>query len=147
MPALAELGELYSEKILAIAGNPPAAPRLAAPDASVKRVSRLCGSTVEVDIVVDGGVVAQYGHTVRACALGQTSAAIVARHIAGTSTAEFRQLATTMRCMLTAGGPPPSGRWDDLRYLEPVREYPHRHASTLLVFDAVVEALDTIEAG
>ena len=92
-------------------------------------------------------VIAGYGHDISACALGQTSAAIVATNVIGTPVAEFRALRDQMTAMLKADGTPPAGRWADLSYLEPVREYPPRHTSTLLVFDAVVEALDKIEAG
>lgn len=141
-----ELSELYSERILEIAGNPPDAPRLAHPGASARKVSRLCGSVIEVDIAVEDGRITSYGHEVAACALGQTSAAIVAREIVGTSTAEFRRIRDEMIAMLKTDGPPPAGKWADLRYLEPVRDYKPRHGSTLLVFDAVAEALDRIEA-
>jgi NifU-like protein involved in Fe-S cluster formation len=141
-----ELSELYSERILEIAGNPPDAPRLAHPGASARKVSRLCGSVIEVDIAVEDGRITGYGHEVAACALGQTSAAIVAREIVGTSTAEFRRVRDEMIAMLKADGPPPAGKWADLRFLEPVRDYKPRHGSTLLVFDAIAEALDRIEA-
>lgn len=141
-----ELSDLYSEKILQIAGNPPKVPRLAAPDASARKVSRVCGSSIEVDVVVSDGVIAAYGHDLSACALGQTSAAIVAREIVGTPVGEFRAVRDQMVSMLKEEGAPPSGKWADLRYLEPVREYTPRHTSTLLVFEAVVEALDKIEA-
>ncbi len=141
-----DLSDLYSEKILEIAGNPPAAERLAEPDASARKVSRICGSVIEVDLRVRDGVIIGYGHEVSACALGQTSAAIVAGSIVGTRAGEFRALRTAMIAMLKADGPPPDGKWADLRYLEPVRDYKPRHASTLLVFDAVVDALDQIEA-
>ena len=142
-----ELSDLYSEKILEIAGNVPATQRLADPDASVRRVSRICGSMIDVDLKVLDGVIVAYGHEINACALGQTSAAIVAREIVGTGTRDFRQLRQQMTAMLKADGAPPTGKWDDLKYLEPVREYHARHASTLLVFDAVADALDKIESG
>ena len=143
-----ELSDLYSQKILEIAANQPIPGRLALPDATVRRVSRVCGSSIEVDISVSAdGTISAYGHKISACALGQTSAAIVATHIAGTSVAEFRVLRSQMTDMLKANGAPPSGKWADLAYLEPVRDYPPRHTSTLLVFDAVVEALDKIDAG
>ncbi|KFL28674.1 nitrogen fixation protein NifU [Devosia sp. 17-2-E-8] len=141
-----ELSDLYSEKILQIAGNPPKAPRLADPDASARKVSRVCGSSVEVDVTVSDGIITGYGHDLSACALGQTSAAIVAREIVGTPVDEFRTVRDQMFRMLKEEGAPPSGKWDDLRFLEPVREYKPRHTSTMLVFDAVVEALDKIEA-
>jgi NifU-like protein involved in Fe-S cluster formation len=137
-----ELSDLYSQRILEIAANQPIPGRLAAPDASVRRVSRVCGSSIEVDIAVRDGVIAGYGHSISACALGQTSTAIVAANIIGTPPAEFRALRDEMTAMLKSGGPPPTGRWADLAWLEPVRDYAPRHTSTLLVFDAVVEALD-----
>jgi NifU-like protein involved in Fe-S cluster formation len=141
-----ELSDLYSEKILQIAGNQPIPGRLADPDASARRVSRVCGSTIEVDVRVVDGVIVGYGHEISACALGQTSAAVVASNIAGTPTEEFRELREQMTAMLKEEGPPPAGKWDDLKYLQPVRDYRPRHTSTLLVFDAVVDALDKIES-
>ena len=142
-----ELSDLYSQRILEIAANQPIPGRLANPDATVRRVSRVCGSAIEVDILVADGLITGYGHKISACALGQTSAAVVATNVVGTPVAEFRALRDQMTAMLKADGVPPAGKWADLAYLEPVREYPPRHTSTLLVFDAVVEALDKIEAG
>lgn len=142
-----ELSDLYSEKILDLAANAPQPGRLAQPDASARKTSKVCGSVVEVDLVVRGGVIVAYGHQVSACALGQTSAAVVAREIVGTPAGEFVALRETVRTMLNeAGAPLPDGKWSDLRYLEPVRDYRARHASTMLVFDAVVAALEKIES-
>ncbi len=141
-----ELSDLYSEKILELAANPPPAERLASPDASARRVSRICGSMIEVDLTVRDGIITAYGHEVSACALGQTSAAIVASRIVGTPIAEFRRVRDQMTAMLKAGGAPPTGKWSDLAFLEPVRDYKPRHTSTLLVFDAVAEALDRLES-
>lgn len=144
---MVELSDLYSEKILEIAGNQPIPGRLTDPDASARRVSRVCGSVIEVDVRVDRGIITAYGHDVQACALGQTSAAIVATHVIGTPTAEFRRVRDEMTAMLKADGAPPAGeRWGDLRYLEPVRDYRPRHTSTLLVFEAVCDALDKLDA-
>ena len=142
-----ELSDLYSQRILEIAANQPIPGRLAQPDASARRVSRVCGSSIEVDIAVTDERISGYGHKISACALGQTSAAIVATNIVGTPVAEFRALRETMIAMLKEDGAPPSGRWSDLAFLEPVRDYAPRHISTLLVFDAVADALDKIEAG
>jgi len=143
-----ELSDLYSQKILEIAANQPIPGRLVAPDDTARRVSRVCGSSIEVDISMSvDGIISAYGHKISACALGQTSAAIVATHIVGTPADEFRALRVQMTEMLKASGTPPAGKWADLAYLEPVRDYALRHTSTLLVFDAVVEALDKIEAG
>jgi NifU-like protein involved in Fe-S cluster formation len=140
-----ELSDLYSEKILTLAANIPATPRLTDPDASARRVSRVCGSVVEVDLKLSDGAVSAYGQSVSACALGQTSAAVMAANIIGATPDELRLVRTQMVAMLKADGAPPTGaRWSDLQYLEPVREYKPRHASTLLVFDAVVDALDAI---
>jgi NifU-like protein involved in Fe-S cluster formation len=142
-----ELSDLYSQKILEIAANQPIPGRLPAPDATARRVSRVCGSSIEVDIAVRDGRITGYGHKLSACALGQTSAAIVATYVVGTTVGEFRALHKQMTAMLKANGTPPAGKWADLAYLEPVRDYAPRHNSTLLVFDAVVDALDKIEAG
>jgi NifU-like protein involved in Fe-S cluster formation len=141
-----ELSDLYSGKILDLAGNALQPPRLDHPHATARKVSRVCGSMIEVDIAVEGGVITAYGHELSACALGQTSAAVVAREIVGTPVVEFIALRQTMHDMLKADGAPPIGRWDDLKYLEPVKNYPNRHVSTLLVFDAVAAALEKIES-
>ena len=140
-----DLNDLYSEKILDLAANALQPARLTAPDASARKVSRVCGSVIEVDLAVRDGVVVDYGHDISACALGQTSAAVVAREIVGTPVDEVRALRAQMHAMLKENGAPPTGKWSDLKYLEPVREYRPRHMSTLLVFDAMVEALDKIQ--
>ena len=141
-----DISDLYSQKILELAANALQPPRLANPDASARKVSRVCGSLIEVDVVVRDGVIAEYGHHLSACALGQTSAAVVAREIVGTPAGEFLLLRNQMHAMLEADGMPPAGKWADLAYLEPVRDYKARHISTLLVFDAVAEALEKIES-
>ncbi len=107
---------------------------------------KLRGSTVEVDLEMDGDVVTDYGQTVRACLLGQTAASVMGREIVGSPAAELRAVGAAMRAMLKADGPPPSGRWADLALLESVRDYKARQASTLLVFDAVEDAIAQIEA-
>lgn len=138
-----ELSDLYSAKLLELAANAPDPGRLVAPQGTSRRRARLCGSTIEVDVRVEAGIITEYGHTVRACALGQTSAAIVARAAVGTPVAELRRVRDDMVAMLRSNGPPPEGaRWGDLKYLEPVRAFPARHDSTLLVFDALCEALE-----
>ena len=141
-----ELSDLYSEKILDLAGNARQPGRLGAPDASARKVSRVCGSVIEVDVVVRDGVIAGYGHEISACALGQTSAAVVAREVVGTPVDEFLSVRQAMHDMLKAEGSPPTGKWSDLKYLEPVRRYPARHVSTLLVFDAIAAALEKLES-
>jgi NifU-like protein involved in Fe-S cluster formation len=142
-----ELSDLYSDRILELVSNAPQPGRLADAAASARKVSRICGSMIEVDLAVREGVITGYGHEISACALGQTSAAIVAGAIVGTPVAEFLALRTSMQQMLSAEGPPPAGeRWTDLRYLEPVRAFPNRHPSVMLVFDAVAAALENIES-
>lgn len=143
---MADLDDIYNQKIFELAAEAPASARLERPDATASAHSKLCGSTITVDVNVADGRIAGFGQTVKACLLGQASASIVARNILGTPPAEFRNVAHTMRRMLKEKGLPPDGRWADLKMLEPVRDYPHRHASTLLVFDAVERALDEIEA-
>jgi NifU-like protein involved in Fe-S cluster formation len=140
------LNEVYNAKILDLAGNIPRLGRLDRPDASATAHSKLCGSTVTVDLKMEGPVVTDFAHDVKACALGQASSSIMARHVVGAKPAELRELRETVRKMLKETGPPPSGKWADIAVLEPVRDYKARHASTLLTFDAVVSALDQIEA-
>jgi len=140
------LDDIYNAKILEFAGNIPRVGRLDHPDASAKAHSKLCGSTVVVDLCMRDGVVTDFAHDVKACALGQASSSIMARNIIGASASELRDVQKTMRAMLKEGEGPPEGRFADLKFLEPVREYKARHASTLLTFDAVVDALDQIEA-
>jgi NifU-like protein involved in Fe-S cluster formation len=95
---------------------------------------------------MEGDVVTGYGQSVKACLLGQSAASVMGREIIGSSASELREVGTAMRKMLKEGGPPPSGRWADLAMLEPVRDYKARHPSTLLVFDAVEDAIAQIEA-
>lgn len=140
------LDDIYNAKILEFAGNIPRIGRLEQPDATAKAHSKLCGSTVLVDICVKDGVVSDFAHDVKACALGQASSSIMAQNVVGASVAELRDAQKTMRAMLKEGGDPPKGRFEDLKFLEPVREYKARHTSTMLTFDAVVDALDQIEA-
>ena len=140
------LDDVYNAKILELAGNIPHLGRLDAPDASARAHSKLCGSTVDVDVKMHEGVVTAFGHEVKACALGQAASSIMARHVIGASADELRQVRNEMHAMLKENGSPPQGRFDECAYLEPVRDYKARHASTLLTFEAVVEAVDKIEA-
>ncbi|MAW86493.1 MAG: iron-sulfur cluster assembly scaffold protein [Phyllobacteriaceae bacterium] len=139
------IDDVYNAKILGFAGNIPRMPRLENPDATATAHSKLCGSTVTVNIKVADGVVTDFAHDVKACALGQASSSIMAQTIVGASVEELRALRETMRRMLKENGPAPEGRFADFRYLEPVRDYKARHASTMLTFDAVVDCLDQIE--
>ncbi|MBW8637061.1 iron-sulfur cluster assembly scaffold protein [Hoeflea sp. WL0058] len=139
------MDEVYNEKILEFAGNIPNVGEMEDADATARAHSKLCGSTVNIWLKMDGDVVSDFSHTVKACALGQASSSIMARNIVGATTDELRGVRKTMYAMLKENGPPPTGRFEDLKYLEPVRDYRARHASTLLTFDAVVDALDQIE--
>ena len=139
------INKIYNKRILELAADIPRQGRLAHPDASATVHSKLCGSTVTVDLRVENGAVVDFSHEVKACALGQASSSIMARHVIGSTFGELRSLRDQMRAMLKENAPPPSGAWADLAVLEPVRDYKARHASTLLTFDAVVKALDEIE--
>lgn len=139
------LDDIYNKRILELAGNIPRIGRLAEPHGTARAHSKLCGSTVTVDLRVDDGVVSDFAHDVKACALGQASSSLMARNVIGADAEELRGLHRQMHEMLEEGGPPPEGRWSELACLEPVRAFKARHASTLLTFDAVVEALERAE--
>ena len=143
---MADLDDIYSARILELAGAISHNGRIEAPDASATAHSKLCGSTVTIDLTMQDGRVRRYGQVVKACLLGQAACAVMAREIIGSDAAELRAVSARMRAMLKANGPPPDGRWADLGVLEPVRDYKGRHASVLLVFDAVESALREIEA-
>jgi SUF system NifU family Fe-S assembly protein len=141
------LNEVYNKRIIELAGTIPRIGRLSDAEASATAHSRLCGSTVTVDLKMDGDMVTDFAHEVKACALGQASSSIMARHVIGSKAAELRQLRETVRKMLKENGEPPrEGKWADIAVLEPVRDYKARHASTMLTFDAVVDAIGQIEA-
>lgn len=142
------LGELYTDGVLDAAAAIPPAHRLDAPQASATKVSRVCGSEVTVDLSLDEGVVSEFGMEARACALGQASASILARNIIGVEPEALYTLKNEMRAMLKEDGDPPQGeRWRDLAMLAPIRDYPQRHASTLLAFEAVCDCLDQLGYG
>jgi NifU-like protein involved in Fe-S cluster formation len=139
------LDDIYNKRILELAANIPRLGRLSAPQATAVAHSKLCGSKVTVDLVMKDGKVVDFAQEIKACALGQASSSVVARHIIGSTGDEMRALRDTMRAMLKENGPPPTGRWADAAVLEPVRDFKARHASTLLTFDAVVDAISQIE--
>lgn len=141
------INDLYSRRILKLAADVQRTERLTDPQATVTKTSPLCGSRVTVDLKLDGDVISDFAHEVKACALGQTSCSIMARNAVGTSAEEIREVADTMRKMLKEEGDPPTGRWQDLEVLEPVRDYKSRHASVMLTFDAVLQAIDEIRSG
>ena len=139
------IDDLYSNRILALAANMPRAGRLAAPQASAEKVAKLCGSRIIVDLVLTDGKVSDFAQEVHACALGQASAAILGANIIGATVEEIRQARDGLRAMLKAAGSVPGGRFADLGVLAPVRDYPARHASTLLAFEAALEAAAAID--
>jgi NifU-like protein involved in Fe-S cluster formation len=143
------LSDIYNSRILELAANLPRIGRLAEPGGSATAHSKLCGSTVTVDVALDAhGRVTDFAHDVKACALGQASSSIMARHVLGSDAEELRALRDRMRAMLKQDGTPPEGRWADCAVLEPVRDFKARHASTLLTFDATVEAVEkAVRAG
>ncbi len=140
------LDDIYNRRILAFAAEIPHLKRLDHPDATAIAHSKLCGSRVTVDIKMAGDVVSDFGHEVKACALGQASSSIMARNVVGSTGEELRLVRQEMYAMLKDNGPPPSGKWHDLDALNPVRDFKARHASTLLTFDAVVDAISQVEA-
>jgi len=144
---MTQLSEIYNKRILELSANIAGAERLDDADATATAHSKLCGSTVTVDLKLADDHVTAFGQTVKACLLGQAAASVMGRNIVGSSANELREVGRTMRKMLKEGGPPPTGRWADLAVLEPVKDYKARHASTLLVFDAVEAALSKAEAG
>ena len=139
------LNDIYNNRILELAGNIPRIGRLPAADATATAHSKLCGSTVTIDLTMQDDTVTDFAHEVKACALGQASSSIMARNVIGANAVELRDLRETVRRMLKENGAPPSGKWADIAVLEPVRDYQARHASTMLTFDAVVSAIEQIE--
>ena len=137
------IDDLYSAKVLALAANMPRAGRLAAPEGSSEKVSKLCGSRVTVDVAMQDGRVADFAQDVKACALGQAAASVLGAHVIGASLEELEVTRQQFRAMLKDGASAPDGRFSDLAMLAPVKDYPARHASTLLAFEAVTEAVRT----
>lgn len=140
------MDDIYNSRILEFAGNIPRIGMLADADAEAAAHSKLCGSKVRVWLKMDGDVVTDFAHDVKACALGQASSSIMARHVVGAKAEEIRKARQDMLDMLKADGDGPSGRFEDMRFLMPVRDYKARHASTMLTFDAVVDAIGQVEA-
>ncbi len=140
------MDDIYNSRILEFAGNIPRIGTLADADAEAGAHSKLCGSRVKVYLKLDGDRVSDFAHEVKACALGQASSSIMARHVVGATVDEIRKAREDMLAMLKADGEGPSGRFEDMRFLKPVKDYKARHASTMLTFDAVVDAIGQIEA-
>ena len=139
------LNDVYNSRILELAGSIPRIGRMPDAHGSATAHSKLCGSTVTVDLKMEGDTVIDFAHEVKACALGQASSSIMASHVIGSGAQELRSLREAVRRMLKENGSPPDGKWADIAVLEPVRDYKARHASTLLTFDAVVSAIEQIE--
>jgi NifU-like protein involved in Fe-S cluster formation len=135
------IDDLYSAKVLALAANMPRSGRLARADASAEKVSKLCGSRILVDVVMDGDRVSDFAQEVQACALGQAAAAVLGANVIGATEAEIDAARDALYAMLKTGGPAPEGRFSDLAMLAPVKDYPPRHASTMLAFEAASEAV------
>jgi len=145
MASETDLVKLYSGRILALAADIPHTGRLAAPTATAKRRSPQCGSTVTVDLEVSDGRIADFAQEVRACALGQASAAVIGRAAIGRSRAEIEAARDALAAMLKDGAPPPAAPFDDLEALLPAREFVNRHPSIMLAFEATAEALADAE--
>ena len=138
-----DLIKLYSTRILALAADIPLLGRLSAPDGTARRRSPLCGSTVTADVVVKNGRVVEFAQDVKACALGQASAALLGQVVLGRSLAELQAARDALSAMLRGGGPVPAAPFDSYEVLIPARDYKNRHASILLALEAVCEAMET----
>ncbi|MGB3315640.1 MAG: iron-sulfur cluster assembly scaffold protein [Albidovulum sp.] len=141
-----DLIKLYSQRILALAADIPHMRRLETPTATVRKRSPLCGSTVTVDIVVRDGKITEYGQDVKACALGQASAALSGAVMIGRTRAEVEEARDQLRAMLKEDGPVPTTPFEGYEALTPARDFKNRHASILLALDATAEALAEAEA-
>lgn len=139
------LNDIYNAKILELAGNIPLCQRLSDADGSAVRHSKLCGSKVSVDLKFHDGLVSDYGQEVKACALGQAASSIMARHIIGSTPQELCAVRNQVYAMLKEDGEPPQGKWSDIAALQPVKDFKARHASTMLVFDAVCDVVSKQE--
>jgi NifU-like protein involved in Fe-S cluster formation len=137
-----DLIKLYSQRILALAAEIPLTERLEAPQVSVRRRSPLCGSTVTVDLRLADGRIAAFGQDVKACALGQASASVLAGAVIGRSRDEIAAGRDALLAMLKSGGPPPGPPFEALEALLPARDYKNRHASIMLAWDATLAAFD-----
>lgn len=137
-----DLMKLYSERILALAASIPHVGRLEHPDATANRRSRLCGSTVTVDVTIEDGRIADFAQDVKACALGQSSAAVLGANAIGRTHAEIARGRDQLEAMISEGGPAPAPPFDELEALMPARDYKNRHASILLAWEATLEAMD-----
>ncbi len=137
-----DLMKLYSKRILALAAEVPHAGRLDAPDGSAMKRSPLCGSTVTVDLAMEGARVARFAQDVKACALGQASAAVLGQAVIGRTREEIADAREALRALIKEDGPAPQAPFEGLEALRPARDYKNRHASILLAWDATLAAID-----
>jgi NifU-like protein involved in Fe-S cluster formation len=142
MSGQSDLIKLYSQRILELAANIPLTERLASPQASAKKRSPLCGSTVTVDLTVRAGRIAEFGQDVKACALGQVAASVLGRQVIGASREEIATARDELQAMLKEGGPAPSAPFQEFEVLMPARDYKNRHASIMLPLEATLAAFD-----
>jgi len=140
------MDDLYHARVLELAADIPHVGRLDAPDGASTKVSRICGSVVAGEVKLKAGVGSEVAVLPKACALGQAATSVLAMHALGATPGEIRAARDGLRAMLKDGAPAPQGRFWELRHLEGVRHYPPRHTSTMLAFDAAVEALEKAEA-
>lgn len=141
-----DLIKLYSGRILALAADIPHLGRLSAPQASARRRSPLCGSTVTADVVVKDGRVAEFAQDVKACALGQASAAVLGQVVIGRTLPELEAAREALQAMLKDGGQVPPAPFDGYEVLLPARDYKNRHRSILLALEAACEAMEAAQA-
>jgi NifU-like protein involved in Fe-S cluster formation len=136
------IDELYSARILSLAANLPHSGRLPMPEGTGERVAKLCGSKAIVDVVLDAeGRIADFAQDVKACALGQAAAGVVGESVIGASVDEIAGARDAMLAMLKSGGEGPQGRFEGLRALKLVADYPARHASTMVALEATLDAV------
>ena len=141
------IDELYSAQILKLAANLPHSGRLPAPEGTGERVAKLCGSKATVDVVLDeSGRVAAFAQDVKACALGQAAAGVLGEAVIGATADELSAARDAMLAMLMAGGEGPEGRFEGLRALKQVADYPARHASTMVAIEATLDAVHQAQA-
>lgn len=140
------LNDVYNARILELAGNIPRIGKLEDAEASASAISKMCGSKVTVHLKMADGRVSDFAHEVHACALGQASSSVMARHVIGATRTDIEQVRDQMRAMLKEEGDPPSGDWADLEVLLPARDFKNRHQSIMLTFEATLDAISQIEA-
>ena len=140
------LNDVYNARILELAGNIPRIGKLEDAEASASAISKMCGSKVTVHLKMADGRVSDFAHEVHACALGQASSSVMARHVIGATRADIEQVRDQIRAMLKEEGDPPTGDWADLEVLLPARDFKNRHQSIMLTFEATLDAISQIEA-